>query len=59
MLQAVVTVHKTVLKVTNIHIFIIIVLLYSLARYYQNRFTIKKNQSTNKKVVKFFRKHSV
>jgi len=42
MLQAVVSVHKTVVKDNNIHVFIVIVLLYNLAKYYQNRFSIKK-----------------
>jgi len=53
MLQAVVSVHKTVLKENNIHVFIVLVLLYNLAKY-QNRFTIKKIIVQKKRGVKFF-----
>jgi len=44
MLHAVASVHKTVVKENNIHVlfFIVTVLLYNSAKYYQHRFTIKK-----------------
>jgi len=39
---AAVSVHKTVVKENICTLFIVFVLLYNLAKYYQNRFTIKK-----------------
>jgi len=44
MLQAVVGVHKTVVKEKTMRflVFIVTVLLYKLTKYYQNRFVIRK-----------------